>query len=228
MTLRGVIFDMGGTLLNYHPADAAPQAGWQAMEDYGAEALYTYLDGQGYTLPDRATAVAENFAIMERHWRQLGPQRTHNPRLSTMLHEVLTTWGLPEADLRNGLMDKAMAAYVAPVQGYVTPLAGAQETLWALHDQGLRLGLFSNTVWPGDYHRADLAQHGLLEDLDCTFFSADVDVWKPEARAFQLPLEALDLAPEEAVYVGDHPYFDVYGAQQAGLRGVWMCASTCI
>jgi len=33
-------------------------------------------------------------------------------------------------------------------------------------------------------------------------------------------LDALELKPQEAVFVGDHPYFDVYGAQRAGLRGV--------
>ncbi len=47
MPLRGVIFDMGGTLLDYHP----PGAGWRGMEDLGAAGVYTFLHERGYALP---------------------------------------------------------------------------------------------------------------------------------------------------------------------------------
>ena len=37
-----------------------------------------------------------------------------------------------------------------------------------------------------------------------------------------MALDAMGLEPEQAAYVGDSLYFDVWGAQQAGLRGVWI------
>lgn len=220
MALRGVIFDMGGTLLHYHPPGVEPQRGWQAMEDTGAEAVYTLLREQGRTLPPLAGACALSFSVVERHWRSIDDGQ--NPQLSTILREVLVAWGLPEDALDEGLLDSAVTAYCTALQALVRPLPGAQETLAALHAQGLRLGLVSNTVWPGVFHLEDLERFGLASYLECTLFSADVGIWKPDPRIFHLALEALDLQPDEAAYVGDHPYFDVYGAQQAGLRGIWM------
>lgn len=222
MPLRGVIFDMGGTLLSYHPPDAAPQRGWEEMEALGAVALRTFLEERGFAVPSAEDARARNFAIMERYWRQMGRGEPVNPQLGVMLHEVMADWGVPADALQDGLITEAQAAYVAPVQAIVRPLEGAAETLAALRARGLRIGLFSNTVWPGTFHMADLAHWGLAEYLECALFSADVAAWKPAARVFEMSLQALDLRPEEAVYVGDHPYFDVYGAQQAGLRGVWI------
>ncbi len=222
MAVRGVIFDMGGTLLDYHPPGAAPNQGWRAMEDSGADAFHAWLAAQGVALPALGAARAISFAIVERHWRGVAEQSGANPRLEDILREVAAAWGAPAGMLADGQMDRALAAYVAPAQGFVRPLAGARETLAALQTRGLRLGLVSNTVWPGEVHRRDLARHGLLPYLEAQFFSADVAAWKPDARIFQMALDALDLQPEEAVYVGDHLYFDVWGAQRAGLRGVWI------
>lgn len=222
MALRGVLFDMGGTLLNYHPPGADPRSGWRQMEDSGAEALHAFLRQQGHPLPPLEEARALNFEVMRQHWRRVGQGEAVNPQLGPLLREVMAAWGLPRSALDDGLVDRAVAAYVAPVQAYVAPLEGARETLDALRARGLRLGLISNTVWPGVFHRQDLERWGLLPYLECTLFSADVGVWKPSPAIFQMGLRALELRPEEAVYVGDHPYFDVHGAQQAGLRGVWV------
>ncbi|MBN2469097.1 MAG: HAD family hydrolase [Anaerolineae bacterium] len=222
MPLRGVIFDMGGTLLSYHPSESEPQHGWQAMERLGADGLHAFLQSRGYTVPSLEQARAANFAVMARHWQQIGTDDTANPRLQDMLREVMLDWGLPPADVADGLLDAALRAYVTPVQAIVRPLPGAQELLTGLKARGLRRGLFSNTAWPGAFHMADLERWGLAPYLECAFFSADVAAWKPAPVVFQMALDALGLRPEEALYVGDHPYFDVYGAQQAGLRGVWV------
>ncbi len=222
MTLRGIIFDLGGTLLNYHPPGAHPQTGWQAMEDAGSDGLHAFLAGQGFAIPPVDQARAINFAVAERHWRRVGQMEPVNPQLGPILREVMAAWGVPAAALSDGLVDQAMAAYVAPVQAFVAPLEGARETLIAVRQKGLQTGLISNTVWPGRFHQQDLARWGLAEYLECTFFSADVAAWKPAPAIFQMALRALGLQPEEAAYVGDHPYFDVYGAQQAGLKGIWM------
>ena len=220
MALRGVIFDMGGTLLHYHPPNVEPQRGWQAMEDTGAEAVYTLLKEQGLPLPPLAEARAINFSVVERQWRTIG--EGGNPQLAGILREVLTAWGLPEEALADGLLDSATTAYCTALQAVARPLPGAREALAALQAEGLHLGLISNTVWPGVFHMEDLERFGLAATLECTLFSADVGVWKPDPRIFHLALEALGLQPDEAAYVGDHPYFDVHGAQQAGLRGIWI------
>ncbi len=218
MPLRGVIFDMGGTLLDYHP----PGAGWRGMEDLGAAGVYAFLSKQGYTLPPRQVALDTNFEIVSWHWRRVAQGGSVNPTLVDMLMEVMAAWGVPQTHLSDGLLDGAVQAHVAAIQAFVRPLDGGQQVLAALQARGLRLGLVSNTVWPGIAHRADLERWGLATYLEVMLFSADEGVWKPGAEMFNRALRALELQPGEAAYVGDSLYFDVYGAQQAGLKAVWI------
>ena len=45
---------------------------------------------------------------------------------------------------------------------------------------------------------------------------------KPDPAIFRAALEAVGCGPDDAVMVGDNPLRDIAGAQQAGLRGVWI------
>ena len=65
---------------------------------------------------------------------------------------------------------------------------------------------------------------GLIGFFDEMAFSCELGAWKPNAAAFHHILERLNVAPTEAVYVGDLPEIDILGAQRAGLRAVWMAA----
>jgi len=42
-------------------------------------------------------------------------------------------------------------------------------------------------------------------------------VEKPDPQIFRIALERSGVAPEHAVYVGDHPFFDVDAAREAGM-----------
>src|SRR5205807_1447837 len=44
--------------------------------------------------------------------------------------------------------------------------------------------------------------------------------YKTDPRLYLWTLEQLGVAAQQAVYVGDHPRFDVEGAQAAGMRAV--------
>jgi putative hydrolase of the HAD superfamily len=43
---------------------------------------------------------------------------------------------------------------------------------------------------------------------------------KPDGRAFDALVDALEIPPEQFVYVGDHPENDVAGAAAAGMTSV--------
>jgi len=119
-------------------------------------------------------------------------------------------------------VDELAGLYMSTIQSTVRPLDGAETTLRALRDSGLRTGLISNTHWPGEAHLYDLDRFGLTPYLEHLVFSSDAEAWKPAPDVFEMGLEGLDLAAGEAVYVGDSLYFDVWGAQQAGMRAVWI------
>ncbi|MGA2192913.1 MAG: HAD family hydrolase [Nitrospirota bacterium] len=57
------------------------------------------------------------------------------------------------------------------------------------------------------------------------FISSDYGYRKPEPRFFSLALKALDVRPQNAVFVGDNAYRDLYGAKKAGMRMVLVRSS---
>jgi putative hydrolase of the HAD superfamily len=67
------------------------------------------------------------------------------------------------------------------------------------------------------YARAELHKVGLLDYFDPIVVSGDHGFRKPDRRLFQLALDAIGVAPEHALYVGNDMHRDVYGARQAGM-----------
>jgi putative hydrolase of the HAD superfamily len=216
MTVRGVIFDLGGTLLHYNP----PHKGWEGMEKIGAQGVYQYLREQRRTLPPESQALDMAWDYARTLWTSLDQYSVKDLKLSIQLGALAGRWGVDS--LSPTTLDALAQAYMTGVQSHVLPLDGAEETLQALRGWGLRLGLISNTLWPGDAHRQDLKRHGLSSYLDHVVFSADVEAWKPHREVFQMTLNALALQADESVFVGDSLYHDIWGAQQAGLRAVWI------
>jgi FMN phosphatase YigB (HAD superfamily) len=218
MPVRGVLFDMGGTLLHY----SAPGANWEDTEKIGASGVYALLQEAGYDLPPQEQALAQAWHHAREIWAAIVAQgrQVRNFRIEQQIEQMVARWNVP--DLPPPLIQRAAHAYMSAIQAHVRPLDGAAATLAALREQGLRVGLISNTHWPGHYHVADLERFALLPHLEHLVFSADVSAWKPGEQIFALGLEALGLTPDEAVYVGDTLYFDVWGAQGAGLRAVWI------
>lgn len=96
----------------------------------------------------------------------------------------------------------------------VTPY---DEVLPALVTLGSRylVGSISNGV-------ADLETIGLAGHFRVSLSAARFGRAKPDPAIFLAACAALDVAPSEAVYVGDDLHLDVVGAQQAGLRAVWL------
>ncbi len=67
---------------------------------------------------------------------------------------------------------------------------------------------------------AKLDHLGWWDDFDTVHVSGDLPAGKPDRRAFEALLAGLDAAPEETVFVGDHPVEDVAGAAALGIHTV--------
>jgi len=100
------------------------------------------------------------------------------------------------------------------------------ETLRVLKDLSpkYQLGLISNTQ--GQQHSGThrLSQFPELEKYFQEIIIAGENgiAPKPDPQPFRLCLEALNLKPSEAVYVGDDFRIDICGAKDAGLYVVWL------
>lgn len=63
----------------------------------------------------------------------------------------------------------------------------------------------------------------LLNDYFEYFINAsDVMARKPDARIYQAFCDYMKINPEQCLYVGDDPEYDVVGARDAGMKTIWV------
>lgn len=214
--IRAVIFDMGGTLLRF----VRPGTGsWREMEERGIRDLYRYFVDQGNPISEHEDDFVETmFARLAEGWEK---------STGGVINLRAVDWIASGAERHQlnlneqALMDAAQA-YARPIREGVSVVTGAVEALAELRSRDIRVGLVSNTIWPGTLLLEDLLDLGLLQSIEHTIFSGDAGVWKPMPAIFERMLEALEVKAEEAVFVGDNPSEDILGAQRLGLRTIWV------
>jgi putative hydrolase of the HAD superfamily len=206
----GVIFDMGGTVLDY-----GGPAGWRAAWRSACEQVQAALARAGHDVSiDRL--AREMMIVEERLWRG-ALAGDGAPTIAQEIRETLEVLGFPaSADLLSSLAD----AYGRGLQMTCEAYPDSVATLATLKTTGVRIGLISNTVVPGSVHLHDLRRFGLLDYLDDAIFSSDAGLWKPNPAIFELSMSRLGLTAGACVFVGDRMIDDVWGAQRAGLRGI--------
>jgi len=114
-------------------------------------------------------------------------------------------------------------AYWETVKSKTNPFPETREVLASL-SRSYRLGLVTNTQGQksGGTHRIALFP-GIERFFEVIVVAGEGDVPpKPDPRAFSAALDAMRIAPAEAVYVGDDWRNDVCGARDAGLQPVWL------
>lgn len=81
--------------------------------------------------------------------------------------------------------------------------------------QAYRLGAISNG-------NASIEHVGLGELIEHAVSASDMQVAKPDPQIYRHLVDRFDAHPEQVLYVGDHPHYDVIGALDAGCRAVWI------
>jgi putative hydrolase of the HAD superfamily len=206
--IRAVLFDLGDTLFRLHPMDFA-----------AAHQQFSRLLSERFGIDDDAAsaATAEVTSRLRERFREL--QRsgsTAEPSIaeSALLH--LARFGA-EAPWLAAALDEAFGE--ADIARWDPP-PGRPMEVRRFTDAGLRVAFVSNTQTPPALMRRRLAEFGLLELAEVAVFSVEVGERKPGERIYRAALEALDVRPESAVFVGDRVREDVLGPQSLGMCAV--------
>lgn len=102
----------------------------------------------------------------------------------------------------------------------MTPLEGAIETLYALRDRGVTLGLITNGG--SEAQREKIERFALASHFAYIGIEGEVGHGKPHRLAYQTALDALGVESAGCWMIGDNLEWDVAGAQALGIRGVWL------
>jgi putative hydrolase of the HAD superfamily len=127
-------------------------------------------------------------------------------------------------DERDATADPAelTRAYRSAIAEALEPVNGAADLVSDLRER-YRVGLLTNG--PVRAQRDKLRTLGWEDLFDAVVISGDLDAGKPDSRAFEAALDALEVAPDETVYVGDEVDADVGGATEAGITVVQIVSS---
>lgn len=218
MDIQALIFDLGGTLIEY----TGEFASWPELETPGLQAAYTTLQGYGVVLPHFDHFCAAGFEILPGRWR-MATSGQRNLRLQDFLEEVLSACAVQ--GVHGQWLTKAAALYEQAICAQAFPLDAAEETLASVKEKGYKIGLLSNTMFSGQAHIADLERFSLSGYFDAMLFSADAGKWKPSAGPYLDLLDQLKVAPQNGVFIGDDPANDMVGGKRAGMQTVFVRSS---
>ncbi len=212
MTLTGLIFDLGSTLLY------TPQAlNWAQTFDRMRGELLAALQAAGYDL-DPADFQARFGARLRAYDEQRQADWVEHTT-TYMLGATLAELGRPAPT--PAVAAQALAAYYRHSESLWQPVPELHPTLQRLRAEGYRLGLLSNAGDAENVQRlidgADLRQY-----FNPIVVSAAVGLRKPNPAVFELVRAAWGVPAAECVMIGDTLGADILGAQLAGMRNVWV------
>jgi HAD superfamily hydrolase (TIGR01493 family) len=190
--IDAVLFDFSGTLLAVEPAGdwlrrAAAPLGLAFGPAETAE-LTKRLLWAGR--PGGPAPSALSGALLDAYARRdLSPQQ----------HRDAYTALMARADLPDPRLAGALYDAMFPPEAWV-PYADTAPVLSALAARGVKTAVVSNIAHD---LRPTFDHHGLTRWIDAFVFSYELDAMKPDPKIFRAACDALGVAPERALMVGD-------------------------
>lgn len=204
---RPILFDLGDTLINFSSTNPLPYM------QYGTKLGYDYMADRGIKLPSfnsylrtirRSTYLA--FALAEIRRREVD-----------LVHAIQSAHRL----LRLPIDDEFLLALAGRFYEPIRVLGRVEEGIHPIFEEFVRVGhpmaIVSNTMVPGRLLDQHLEQEGLLKYFPVRIYSCDIGIKKPNPKAFRAALQALNVRPEDSLFVGDKPRLDIRGAKRVGM-----------
>ena len=195
--IRTITLDLDDTLWEIHPVIRRAE-----------ERLYGWL-GENYP---RITEQFEPADMREIRARVAEEHADKAHDLTFLRHTVLMEVATA-AGYRKFLIDEAFAVF-DEVRNDVEIFPEARPALLALRERFTLIALTNGN--------ADLEKVGISDLFDGHVNAAMVGAAKPERPIFDAAVQAGGAGADETLHVGDHPFYDVHGAREAGLRTVWV------
>jgi putative hydrolase of the HAD superfamily len=212
MDIHALLFDINGTLIDIET-------------DEGLEEIYRaiahFLTYQGISL-HRWEVRDLYFEMMQQQrktsheaypewdavelWREI-IRRTATDYTRSLPAEKLAQLPLFLAELHRGIARKRLRLFPA-----------VKEALDLLRPH-YQFAAVSNAQ--SAYATPELQAVGLLDYFQSVIISGDYGYCKPDIRLFQHALAALQVQPEQALFIGNDLYSDVFGPQQLGIKTIF-------
>jgi FMN phosphatase YigB (HAD superfamily) len=215
MAIRGILFDLGDTLVTQEPLVSSPsnrQGAAQVVE------ILKRLADQPPTVDQLADPLGETLqeALVNSYQSECAV-----PDARRVFLEVFDRfdWELPSE-----LIDLMLPAYFGPHYAQMTVDQQAVPVLRLLRKAGLKTAIVGNLIYGEDLLLEQLRTFDLTRNIDALILSTESGWMKPHPVAYREALRRIDIRAEDAVMVGDDLDFDVRVPQRLGMRAIWLRA----
>ncbi len=205
---RGLLFDLYGTLVNLQS--------FEAMDEFHKMARWLQLEGVGVTGHD----LYEFYLGRANELYQRAVGRISFPEVDILrvfrdaIHYFSGEDRGEEFARRSALIFRALTIRSMRVYPFT------RKVLRELKRRGYRMGIVSNAQ--AAFTIPEIEDLKLEEFFDFIILSSDVGCSKPEYRIYELAMRQLEIPPSEIAMIGDDLHGDIYGAQDAGLKTVFI------
>ncbi len=216
---KAVVLDLFDTIVTWNP-EGLPLVKWRDRELRNTVPLmYEVLDAAFGRPIDRDAFLDAHADVYREIWTQ---RSKDDPRETTCLERMTRTV------IRAGFDQEVVAElaetlrqiHMARVRAVTSAPAHRVEAIRRIATK-YRLGLLSNFD-DGETGHLIVADTGVRDLFEVIAISADAGIRKPHPQIFLEVLEAMNLKPNEALYVGDTLLDDVMGSKRAGMHSAWI------
>lgn len=215
--IRALIFDFGGTL-------DGNGIHWLERTYQFIKTHHPEITREEFDVADKA-AVKEfaledssvDWSYQEGSMLPVGVVANENAARCTLREtaDAIAEGIFQRLELSEQLKDKYVEWFCKGASEHLTENRQWLETLHGKYKLGVISNNFGNTRgWCGEYQLSPL--------LDVIIDSTVLGVAKPNPQIFEAALSELNVAPTEAIYVGDSYKADMVGAKNVGMWTAWM------
>jgi len=201
-----MIFDLGSTLVRYYERDEFPGILEQAITG-----VQNYLRDEGLLniSPDSVWERVKE----ENHEAGDYSIRPMEERLSRI-------FCLDPGN--NELMMAVCRRFMKPIFSCAHRYEDTLPVLKELGTMGVRKAIISNTPWgsPAKLWREEIKRLELDDQAEVIVFCTDVGWRKPHRRIFEFTLDKLQASPQDCVFIGDDPGWDLVGPRAIGMEAI--------
>ena len=213
MMIRAVLFDLYSTLLDVKTDDDDPEVyravarflRYRGVVVHGAELREAYAGAMRRQRAGRAELFPE--IDVEAIWLEILQARGASEELA---REPLGALARALSELHRALSRRRLRLY--------------PDVLPTLEALGARFALGMVSDAQPCFALAELREFGLDRYFPAPIVSAPRPFRKPDPRLFREALDALRVAPHEAIFVGNDMFRDIHGSSALGMRTIFFAS----
>lgn len=205
--VQGVLFDYGRTLVTFeYPTEDL----LEVLRDFRPR-IEAAL---GSPVPDAKAIMEQVLLPLEKHIASMSVDEVN------YVDVYRETWARAGLGLPEGLLHEILDAEQMCWDRAVRLDPDALQVLSWLGAHGIKRGVCSNAPFPPEMMRRQVDTNGIAGVVDTVIFSSEVGRRKPAPEVYRAALDAIEVEPQRALFVGDRLREDYEGPRAIGMRAV--------